>query len=300
MEKTPLAGLTMAAWLQRGRLDALRSVLAPYYVSWGYGYLEEVSALYVFKLMDFYVRTRFGRYRSSDRCDAISYIVEGYQRLWERIADPFELQLGTDIHAVRRRPRRDAQQGGPAQMEITIVYNGGQRQFDALLIACPFDRALNFLDADSRERRVMAQVRHLDFYTIAAAVEGLPPDALVFVGNHLSATHSGHVVSWYRRWPESNIVVFYALGRPGLTADELTAILRQDLAALGARVPKVHGGDHWRYFPHVSTRDIAAGYYRDFEALQGDRQTWYTGELLAFPTVEHVVAYSRQLVKTYF
>ena len=63
---------------------------------------------------------------------------------------------------------------------------------------------------------------------------------------------------------------------------------------------KIYRCDHWRYFPHVSSEDIVGGFYRDFERLQGNRRTWYTGELLAFPTVEHVVGYSRGMVDTHF
>lgn len=300
MEDTPLAGMTMGAWLQRSGLEPLRPVMAPYYVSWGYGYLEEVSALYVFKLMDFYVRTMIGRMVCPARRAAMGYLVEGYQRLWERIADPFELQLGVDIEAVQRTIRRDAVGDRPGRTEITVSCDGRRRPFDALVLACPLDRAPDFLDADSRERRLMTKIRHLNFYTLTAEVEDLIPGHLVFVVNHLTAAHSGRVVSWYRRWPDSNIIVFYMIGPAGLTEDDLVALLLPDLRALGATLRTVHGCDHWRYFPHVATGDIASGFYRDWEDLQGHRQTWYTGELLAFPTVEHVVAYSHKMVKTFF
>jgi hypothetical protein len=220
--------------------------------------------------------------------------LEGYQRLWERIAAPFDLRLGVTVRSVRRIPNPHG------HMTVRVAYDQTVRDFDALVIACPPDRALAFLDVDAGERRLMAKVRTLDFYTLTAAVDGVPPDALVFVGNHLTASRAGHVVSWYRRWPDSNIIVFYLLGQADLTANDCLARLEQDLAGLEAAVRKIYAWDHWRYFPHVSTADMAAGFYTDFERLQGLRQTWYVGELLAFPTVEHVVAYSRRLVAEHF
>ena len=294
LEKTPLAGMTMDSWLRRRRLDPLRSALKPYYVSWGYGYLEEMNALYVFKLLDLYVRA-LGRIHLHPRRDyPMGFLLEGYQRLWERIATPFELQLGVDIRSVERMPNRHG------RTMARVAYDQTVRDFDALVIACPFDRARSFLDADPRERRLMKKVRTLDFYTLTAAVQGLPPDALVFVGNNLNASQAGRVVSWYRRWSDSNITVFYLLGQADLTTDHCLVRLEQDLAGLGAVVRKIHAWDHWHYFPHVSTADMAAGFYADVERLQGFRQTWYAGELMAFPTVEHVVAYSRRLVEEHF
>jgi hypothetical protein len=91
--------------------------------------------------------------------------------------------------------------------------------------------------------------------------------------------------------------VFYVLGRGKIPADEPGVALDRDLSA---SLHKVYGCDHWRCVPHVSTEEISAGYHTTLERLQGARQTWYTGELPAFPTVEHVAAYSRRLVAAYF
>jgi len=218
----------------------------------------------------------------------MGYLVEGYQRLWERIAAPFERRLGVDIRTVCRGA------------SVIVEFDRQIREFEALIIACPFEKALDFLDASGRERTLFAKIRNLDFYTLAAVVENLPRDALVFVRNHLSPDYAGHVISWYRRWPDSNLLVFYMLGKGGLGADEMADRVARDLASGGAVVRKVHRSDRWHYFPHVATEDIVGGFYRDFEDLQGTRRTWYTGELLAFPTVEHVVGYSQRLVDDHF
>jgi hypothetical protein len=46
--------------------------------------------------------------------------------------------------------------------------------------------------------------------------------------------------------------------------------------------------------------DMMAGFYDDFEALQGQFHTYYTGELLAFTLVELIHDYSRALVERHF
>ncbi len=288
LEKTELAGYTMDQWLRKHQLDHLKSLLAPYYVSWGYGYLEQVSAAYVFKLLDFYIRILARSYLMPNKNRPSSYLPEGYQKLFEVIAEPFELILGADIETIDRREG------------IEIGFDGQKRSFDALILACPFQKTLGFLDADVAEQTLFAKIRTLNFYTVVASVENLPPDHLVFIRNHLMPLRAGHMVSWYRRWPDRDRVVFYLLSHQVQNMDQMVAGLRRDLAKIGATVQKIHHCDHWHYFPHVTPTEIASGFYRDFEKMQGQRYTWYTGELLSFSTVEHVVAYSRELIERFF
>lgn len=288
LEKAALSGCTMDQWLHKHRLAHLKSLLAPYYVNWGYGYLEQVSAVYVFKVLDFYTRTLARIYLMPHKNHPASYLMEGYQTLFEIIAEPFELISSVDIKRIERR-------GG-----VTIEFDGQKRSFDALILACPFQNTLGFLDADTREKRLFTKIKILHFYTVTASVKGVPPDHLIFVLNHLVSHQSGRVVSWYRRWPDRDIVVFYLLSHHTQSMDQMVAGLRHDLAKIGATIQKIYDSDHWCYFPHVAPTEIANGYYREFEKMQGQRHTWYTGELLAFSTVEHVVAYSRHLVERNF
>jgi predicted NAD/FAD-binding protein len=288
LENTAIAAETMDTWLRKRHLLRLKSLLAPYYVGWGYGYLEHVGALYVFKLLDFYLRALVRERLLPNRGCSMGYIPEGYQRLWEIIAESCDLQLDVTIDSVRQT---DA---------VAIETGARQRRFDALILACPLDNALRFLDAGPTEHRLFSKIKTIDFYTITAEAEGLPPDALVFVNTYLTPAKTGHMVSWYRRWPDSGIIVFYIIGGAGMSQDRLAATLQQDLIKGGASLRRVHGCDHWRYFPHVATADLANGFYSELEAMQGMDRTWYAGELLSFPTVEHVVAYSRHLVERHF
>src|SRR5262249_12807494 len=54
------------------------------------------------------------------------------------------------------------------------------------------------------------------------------------------------------------------------------------------------------YFPHVSSHDMAQGYYARLEALQGRRSTYYAGSLLSFELMECCVDYGRRLVERCF
>ncbi len=61
-----------------------------------------------------------------------------------------------------------------------------------------------------------------------------------------------------------------------------------------------HTYDRWSYFPHVKADDIRDGFFARMEQLQGRNRTFYTGAMMNFELVECSVAYSKQLVKTFF
>jgi hypothetical protein len=77
-------------------------------------------------------------------------------------------------------------------------------------------------------------------------------------------------------------------------------VARATAARMGGRITRLHTLHAWRYFPHVSSADMGAGFYPRLEALQGGRRTFYCGEILNFSCVEAVVAYARALVARHF
>jgi predicted NAD/FAD-binding protein len=282
------AGCTFGEYLQGARLELTRRAVAPYYVCWGYGYLEEMGAIYVFKLLDFYLHALKKILLPSHRMRFSRFIPQGYQRLWEKIAGGFELCLNARIVSIRRN------------RQVTVETAEGIRFFDALILACPLQTAPEFLDVGDEETALMKKIRTLDFVTLVCDADQLPDHHLVFVKNNLTPLKPGRIISWYRRWKDCNTYVFYLMGTHAITDDRLLSNAREDLEKMGAQLGNIHRLDHWDYFPHVDPADIAGGYFRRWEALQGRRHTWYAGELLSFPTTEHVVAYSRQLVRNHF
>jgi hypothetical protein len=56
----------------------------------------------------------------------------------------------------------------------------------------------------------------------------------------------------------------------------------------------------WKYYPHVSSQDYSAAWYKRFEARQGARRCYVCGEIASFSTVERVIRYSRDLAERLF
>jgi hypothetical protein len=103
----------------------------------------------------------------------------------------------------------------------------------------------------------------------------------------------------YRRWPGTDLVFFYAFGMPD-DRERNEAGVRRIVQRHGGSVERVELSRPWRYFPHVSSADLGAGFQERLEALQGQQRTFYTGEIFSFSMVEAVVAHARKIVDRHF
>jgi hypothetical protein len=265
-----------ATWARRHHLEAAAKLLAPSFTGFGYGYLDEIPAAYVLKFV------------SLQGFPIFEILDVGYQGLWERVARHLDVRTGVNIHSVERGD------------EIVVRADAETWRFDALLLTCPVEAATRFVDLDEDERELFAQVVYNDYHVIGAIVRNLPLVRYAFIPEHMGRTGLGRPMFWFRRWRDSPLVLFYALARPGDTVDATTARVEEDVRRLGGAVERVEVAKPWRYFPHVGTDAMARGFYERLEARQGDRRTYYAGELLSFGAVEPVVAYAEQLVHRFF
>jgi hypothetical protein len=265
-----------ATWARRHHLEAAAELIAPWFTGFGYGYLDEIPAAYVLKFV------------SLSGFPTFEILEVGYQGLWERVARHLDVRRGVSIHSVERGD------------EIVVRADGDTWRFDALLVTCPIEAATRFLDLDEHERHLFAQVVYNDYHVIGAIVRDLPPIRYAFIPEHLDRDSLGRPMFWFRRWYDSDLVLFYALACPGDTLAATTARVEEDVRRLGGAFERVEVAKPWRYFPHVGAEAMAAGFYERLEAKQGERRTYYAGELLSFAAVEPVVAYAEQLVRRFF
>jgi predicted NAD/FAD-binding protein len=269
--------LPFEEWGRRHGYSEMVEMVRPWFTGFGYGYLNEIPAAYVLKYM-----TISGFPLSELR-------EEGFQGLWERVARPLDVRTGVSI----RRVDRDAS-------GVVVETERETARFDYVILACPFDRALGFLDASNEERELFSKIRYVDYRVVAATTEGMPQHRYTFCAKNLVSTQTGEPMFWYRRHKESTLHTFYSIGDDEISDD--TIVLRTDdmVRRMHARLGDIVKVARWSYFPHVTAEEMAAGYYRRIDALQGRRRTYYVGELLSFPTVETVTAYSADVVERFF
>jgi predicted NAD/FAD-binding protein len=260
-------------WARERRLDGVAALVEPWVTGFGYGYLDETPALYVLKYLSLF---RF----------PVSELLEtGYQGLWERVAAPLDVRLSTRIEAVRRGER-----------EIALDLPGETLRCDALVVTTPPEETLELLDASDEELAVFGRAVCNDYHVVAAVVDRPPGARYGFLPEHFHRERSGHVLFFYRRWLDRDLVLYYCLPPDGASLDSTVDTVTADVARMGGRLVRVVRRHAWRYFPHVRRDELDAGFYSRIEALQGHRRTWFCGELFAFSSVETVVAYARDLV----
>ena len=266
--------MPFASWCRENRYENLLEMVRPWATSFGYGFMEDVPAAYILNYL-----CMFGP--SFELHDT------GYGGLWERVGKTLDVRVDTRVERVERGTHG-----------VRVSTSRGVFEADKLVLACPLDQSLAFLDASDEERALFSKVRTMNYQTIAFDTEGMPPHAYVFLPEHFGKESLGRPMFYYRRFRETGVITFYSFaGLGGLDGAEHEA--RVLVERLGGRVRKVLAKRSWRYFPHVSSSDFAQGFYNRLDSLQGRQSTYYTGELLSFSCVEPVVAFSEGLARRF-
>lgn len=262
--------LPFTQWGKEFGFSKLVEFVRPWATSFGYGFMDEVPAAYMLNYL-----CVFGP--SFELHDT------GYGGLWRRVAETLDVRVDSQVERVERSAHG-----------VYVETSRGAFEAERLVITCPLDKSLEFLDASPEEARLFSRIRVMDYQTIALETTGMPEEAYVFLPDNFGKDALSKPMFYYRRFKETGVITFYSFAGPGgLDAAEHEA--RYLVDRLGGHTRRVLARKSWRYFPHVSSQDFAAGFYPAVEAMQGQRRTFYSGEVLSFSCVEPVVAYSEYL-----
>lgn len=260
------------------------------YTSSGYGFLcdPELAAVYYLKFVEL---SGFLDPSPQEDYQGEWTIAGCFMNLWRHVAARLDdVRCGVEVKAVERRADG-----------VTIRTQEESFEFDDLILALPFERSLDFLDASSEERDLFSRIRHNAYYTTVASATGLPRDGFYMMQQHsIDDRHIGRCTAFHHRYTDSDVYTFYAYGGPGVGEPEILRMLEEDIATLGGQLGRVHAVRYWDFFPHVKLADVKDGYFERLEALQGQRRTYYCGSLLSFELIECVIAYSRDLIARSF
>lgn len=301
------------SWLVANRLTDLRTLCAIPVTLMGYGRLSEIPAPYVLTYLN--VGTFFDLllYGSGLPRSWPKRFIDGFQRLFERLAWRFDVRLNAEILRVERTI---------TGVTVQVRFAGDQQwlnkphetvlQFDWLVLCCPLQSIAGWLDLAPEETELIERITINPFATttLVARDPQLPTRVINITGaDEVSPPASGplppSIVT--QQFADNPLVTFYTplppgsainpLGPPG-QAEAVVAGVRTLAAALDLDVTTagaVFSNNVWPYFPHVSAADIAAGWYDRIEALQGSNRTWYNGGIMCFELIEPIIEYSRAL-----
>lgn len=249
--------------------------------AYGYGYFDEVPTAYYLK----YLKFSFVLAILSQN----SFIfADGSATIWKKIAEQFDVRYQQQIKRIERNGKIQIQ----TQAEVF--------EFDKIILACPLDDSLSFLNATPDEQELFSKIKHNKYYTFALIVENMPKRDKGYLPTNFSPDNRGHIMFWYRRYPDTDMYIFYVLANDRQEEQEIEKIMIEDLRKLGATIKQKYTSAKWKYFPHVEPVDMENKFYDRLESLQGVNGTYFVGELLNFSYIEGVVEYSYDLVKRFF
>lgn len=274
----------------RGKIGPVVEVLRTFLVGCGYGYFQDIPVMYYLKLAPWIVQ-RSARAAITGG-PPLYRVSHGWQELWRAVArDLEEVRVNTPVTSVVRY------QTEAGQPRIRLTAGGRTEVFDRLLITPNPDLAGRFMDFTPVERALFAKVKYVRFAMTLMTGGGLPH---CFLKDHSEPGAIGHVVAIGKTFADREVYSFYQQLSETMTTEQAMSLLHADVQALGGHADTVLARAEWSYFPHVSTADASAGFYRDLEALQGEQATYYINSLAAFEDVEHVATYAQELVESCF
>jgi len=189
----------------------------------------------------------------------------------------------------------------------------------SLILAFPLTlRALKAanLYLSSDEKTVFTPIGITDYFS--AAVRLSTPRDLTFsavsLTSNIPAPAIGGPVSFLHLFPTSDITTSWSWGpyRCSENLSEAKKLLKETLSKINkdprdpaakrkpVRDRDVLGLQKNDYFPHFDSQQLVAGWYEKFNALQGQRKTYYTSGLNGFETVEFALRARLDIVESYF
>jgi len=312
-----------------------QSIFAPFdliLVGFGYGYMDQVPALYPLKLMDLLydaglngiieiTKLKFSYplslpypsglgmpgvselFSPSPYMTDIMRLTNGSQSLWEEMAKQFgdDVRLSSPVTHVKRHCIDE-------KCTIDVQSQNNIEQYDKLIVATPLDVALHYLgdDASQIEQDLFRRVKYINYKVTVFRSETLPKSETVFFQQHLTSDRRGHIVAYLSYYEDSNIFIAYQQAdwvdpsQQEQQMQDLRETLHEDLQAIGGSVDEILYEKLWNHFPHFETPDIENGIYQKLEDLQGVKGTYYVGSIMNFDTIETTIEFSYDLMKRHF
>lgn len=276
--------------------EVMKTWIGPF-TALGCGYFDEIPSAYVLKHLNTTAMTEFTGMRQWTWKEGTQSIYEAANR---KLANPAHLH--TEVVKVER-PENEP-------IRVTIEDAGGvhTEAFDRLIVTTPLNWFMEYADANEEERDLFSRILHEKLVDFIATFEpGDGPSMSGYILDNLTPQTRGHAMVYYHRWEELGDdcpCTVYALrghlGDKDVDYDYTIQMMEEDMKRCGFQIKERLHEQETYSCPHISTEDYAAGWYDRLEALQGNRNTFYAGEILSFGDMEDTCASSRDIVGRFF
>ncbi|MBV1922142.1 MAG: FAD-dependent oxidoreductase [Pseudomonadales bacterium] len=296
---------SILSWLNAHDLGGLQDI-GPFFTGAGYGFLEDdVPASFFLK---------FAQHMTEDGWTPTG----GYKHLLERVSTGLNVRCRTEVINVERSlvEGNIAEGNSDKASVINITTRTTQspslsakdetlhhEMFDRLILTGPLEHTSQFLDLTDEEQSLFPRIKSHDYYTVVATLDiEVPhkPGLYIVPKNTSNSSDRGHTTAFERAFEESNVYHFFLYGKPGQSEESILENVREDARKLGGELAEVHVFQKWAYAPQVSPHDMALGFHRRLDQMQGQQGTYYAGSLLAFELTDQNVQQAKSLVERFF
>ena len=277
----------MAEFAGMHHIEAATDCIDSFLTGCGYGYYEDIPALYLMKLAPIVLKELIASGLALGPHQGWSMFQNGWQELCRQMAGDLVVRLSSPVGQIRRASASD----------VEITANGITERFARVILAMPLDETLRFLDATPLEKDLFQRIRYLRYLVTLVEGEGLFTASFK---DHVTRDTIGHLNFIVQPYPDRPVFQLYQLLAQDMTVTDALNVAKQDVAKVDGKITKIIAQKEWRYFPHVTTQDMSMGYYDLLESMQGQNDTYYTGALLSFETVEHTSAHAKDLITSNF
>uniref|UniRef100_A0A2N9HH20 Carrier domain-containing protein n=1 Tax=Fagus sylvatica TaxID=28930 RepID=A0A2N9HH20_FAGSY len=299
-----LASDLTSVYLEGHGLKSVPKSVAYGYTASGYGFVQDMPYAYIHEFTRTSMAGKIRRFKG------------GYTSLWEKISEslPIEVYCNTEVLEVRRNSNG-----------VTVdVKNCGEvktMEFDKIIISGSFpvkygrtyrspishntENEAEVMDMDDFEKELFSKVQIIDYYTTVLKIKGLEhmPIGFYYFGDYIDdPAMIGHPVAMQRFYADSDIFLFWSYGNSAdIMGSTVTELAINAVKTMGGEVEKVVLQRRFKYFPHVCSQDMKDGFYEKLETkVQGWKNTYYVGGLMAFELTERNSSYAMALVCKHF
>jgi non-ribosomal peptide synthetase-like protein len=289
-------------FLENHGLKSIPKSVAYGYTASGYGYIQDMPYAYIHEFTRTSMAGKIRRFKG------------GYTSLWTKISNslPIKVHCDTEVLAVNR---------DSDIVTVKIRKNDGESEvmeFDKIIITGAFpltngkiyrsprlNSAEPVMDMNELEKELFGKVHTIDYYTTVLKIKGLDhlPIGFYYFGEYMDDPATiGYPVAMQKFFSDTDIFLFWSYGNSFNIQGQAVADLAVKTATnMGGKVEKIILQRRFKYFPHVSSQDMKDGFYERFESeIQGERNTYYVGGLMAFELTERNSSYAMALVCKHF
>ncbi len=302
--------MSFTDYLKKHKIEPLGDLFNPLDTGCGYGFPEEVPALYKLKFFDIVYRDIIMQLapENRDKDRQTKYVKKGYQEIWKQVAKKQNIEFDAPITRIRHL--QDENQ----QNKVALTVNGHQHEdvFDRVVVSSTGDNISAVLDDESMgyEKELFNHVETYPYYVSLFKAKDLDPDKLgvSLIAENATNKKAGHptILAAPCAHLDDQLFMNWTVSQHELTDDEVENKLAEDVKKLGGKYQGKLIEKKWsNYFPHVkqeALKDIngKGGFYTQLNQLQGKKGIFYAGGLVGFETVEHTCSFGRALVEQKF